>query len=487
MACCTCLRNYEIQKSIEDNPLFDTAKAQKKLRAYVERHQQAIDIKAEVILDHFIPKVVNSKKLKGKAKGMVITQNIETAIRYYQAIGRLLSEHGNPFKAVIAFSGTKEVDGIEYTEQDINGFPENETRDYFDGSKFDKDEYRLLIVANKYLTGFDQPKLAAMYVDKKLQGVLAVQALSRLNRAAPKWGKKTEDLFVLDCFNTVDDVKDAFDPFYPSTTLSEATDVNVLHELKDVLDEVGVYEWHEVNEFNELYWDGADAQKLSLIIDVAAERFNTELDLEDPEKADFKVKAKQFVKIYGQIAAIMPYEVVDWEKLFWFLKFLVPKLIIKDPGSDQLYDDLLNSVDLSSYGLERTKLSYTVGLYDSETQLDPQNPNPRGTHGGDDEVDPLDEILRVFNERYFQGWSTTPEEQREKFLNIANNISSHPDFQKKYKDNQDTYSRDLTFEKIFEEVMLKNRRTEMELYKLLATDPAFKAAMQQSLRQMVGG
>ena len=472
---------YEIQKSIEDNPLFDTTKAQKKLRAYVERHQQTIDIKAEVILDHFIPKVVNSKKLKGKAKGMVITQNIEMAIRYHQAIGRLLAERGHPFKAIVAFSGTKEVDGIEYTEQDINGFPENDTRDYFD-----KDEYRLLIVAYKYLTGFDQPKLAAMYVDKKLQGVLAVQALSRLNRSAPKWGKKTEDLFVLDFFNTVDDVKDAFDPFYTSTTLSDATDVNVLHELKDVLDEVGVYEWHEVNEFNELYWDGADAQKLSPIIDVAAERFNSELDLEDPEKADFKVKAKQFVKIYGQMAAIMPYEVVDWEKLFWFLKFLVPKLIIKDPDSDQL-DDLLNSVDLSSYGLERTKLSHTIGLDDSETELDPQNPNPRGAHGGEDETDLLDEILRIFNERYFQGWSATPEEQRAKFLNIADNISSHPDFQKKYKDNQDSYNRDLAFDKIFEEVMLKNRRTEMELYKMLATDPAFKAAMQQSLRQMVGG
>ena len=205
---------------------------------------------------------------------MVITQNIETAIRYHQAIGKLLAEQGNPFKVVIAFSGTKEVDGIEYTEPDINGFGENETRDYFD-----RDDYRLLIVANKYLTGFDQPKLTAMYVDKKLQHVLAVQALSRLNRAAPRWGKKTEDLFVLDFFNTVDDIKDAFDPFYTSTALSDATDVNVLHELKDTLNEVGVYEWHEVNDFNELYWNDADAQALSPIIDAAAERFNSELEL----------------------------------------------------------------------------------------------------------------------------------------------------------------------------------------------------------------
>jgi type I restriction enzyme R subunit len=471
---------YEIQKSIAENPLFDSQKAQKKLRAYVERHQQTINIKAEVILDHFIPQVVNSKKLKGKAKGIVITQNIETAIRYYQAITRLLDQRGKPFKVLIAFSGDKEVDGIVYTEDGINGFAENKTRDVFD-----EDEYRLLIVANKYLTGFDQPKLCAMYVDKKLQGVLAVQALSRLNRAAPKWGKKTEDLFILDFFNSVDDIKDAFDPFYTSTRLSEATDVNVLHELKDALDEVGVYEWHEVERFIELYFNNADAQQLSPIIDAAADRFNNELELEDLEKADFKIKAKQFVKIYGQMAAIMPYEIAVWEKLFWFLKFLIPKLIVKDPDADQI-DELLNSVDLSSYGLERVKLNHGIGLDASETELEPQNPNPRGAHGDGEERDPLDEIIRNFNERWFQGWGATPEEQRIKFVNIANSIKAHPDFAEKYQNNPDIHNRDLAFEKIFEEVMLKNRRNELELYKLLANDAAFKASMQQSLRQMVG-
>ena len=142
---------YEIQKSTQDNPLFNTQKAQKKLRAYVERHQQTINIKAEIILDHFIPRVVNTKKLKGKAKGMVITQNIEAAIRYYNAVSRLLEEKGNPFKVLIAFSGHKAVDGIEYTESLMNGFSDGETRERFDG-----DDYRLLVVANKYLTGFDQ-------------------------------------------------------------------------------------------------------------------------------------------------------------------------------------------------------------------------------------------------------------------------------------------------------------------------------------------
>ncbi|GAM72592.1 type I restriction-modification system [Vibrio sp. JCM 19236] len=281
------------------------------------------------MLEHFIPHIVNTKKLKGKAKGMVVTQNIETAIRYYKAITNLLDVQGNPFKAIIAFSGSKEVDGIEYTEAQMNGFSDTETKD-----KFDTDEYRLLIVANKYLTGFDQPKLSAMYVDKKLTGVLCVQTLSRLNRSSPKLGKKTEDLFVLDFFNSVGDIKASFDPFYTSTSLSEATDVNVLHELKDEMDDMAVYEWHEVEEFVSRYFNDEDAQTLSPIIDVAANRFNIELELDDNDKIDFKVKAKQFVKIYGQMASIMPFEVVAWEKLFWFLKFLVPKLVVKDPDSD---------------------------------------------------------------------------------------------------------------------------------------------------------
>jgi type I restriction enzyme R subunit len=471
---------YEIEKSIQDNPEFDTKKAQKRLRTYVETSQQTIDTKAEIMLEHFIPHVVNAKKLRGKGKGMVVTQNIVTAIRYYKAIKRVLNEHGNPFKVAISFSGTKEVDGIEYTEAAMNGFAENDTKD-----KFDTDEYRLLVVANKYLTGFDQPKLCSMYVDKKLASVLCVQALSRLNRSAPKLGKKTEDLFVLDFFNSVDDIKTAFDPFYTSTTLSQATDVNVLHELKDSMDDVGVYEWFEVEDFVKRYFDNEDAQTLSPIVDTAANRFNVELELEDDDKIDFKIKAKQFVKIYGQMASIMPYEIVAWEKLFWFLKFLIPKLIVKDPNSDAL-DALLDSVDLSSYGLQRLKLNYGIEMDDAETELDPQNPNPRAAHGGDDAHDPLDDIIKNFNERWFQGWSATPEEQKVKFINIAESVRTHPDFETKYQHNPDPHNRELAFEKMLKEVMLSRRKDELELYKLFAGDSAFKASWTQSMQRTVG-
>jgi len=469
---------YEIEKSIEDNPLFDTGKAQKKLRAYVEKHKQTVGTKAEIMLDHFASSIVNKKKLNGKAKAMVVTQSIESAIRYYQALQHLLNGRGNPFKIVIAFSGTKEVDGIEYTEAQMNGFPESETKD-----KFDEDKYRMLVVANKYLTGFDQPKLSAMYVDKKLQGVLAVQTLSRLNRSANKLAKKTEDLFVLDFFNTVEDIKTSFDPFYTSTTLSSATDINVLHELKDSLDDSGIYEQSEVEDFNEKYFNKVDAQFLSPIIDVSAQRFVSDLELEEKDKADYKIKAKQFVKIYGQVAAILPYEMVSWEKLFWFLKFLIPKLKIEDKDID-LLDKLLESVDLSTYGLERVKLNEAISLDDSETQVDPQNPNVRSAHG-EEEKDELESIINGFNEKWFQGWEATPEDQRVKFVSLSKSVQAHPDFDIKVAQNADDQNRELALKKILDDVMSQQRKQELELYKLYAQDPSFYQAFYNTIKQVV--
>jgi type I restriction enzyme R subunit len=431
------------------------------------------------MLDHFIHKVYNTKKLKGKAKGMVVTQNIETAIRYYFAMKKSLEEKGNPFKIIVAFSGKAMIDGVEYTEDALNGFSGSDIDKYFD-----KDEYRLLIVANKFLTGFDQPKLCAMYVDKKLQGVLAVQALSRLNRSADALGKKSEDLFILDFVNSVEDIKEAFDPFYTATTLSSATDINVLHELKELLDSEGVYEWYEVEEFNEKYFKGCDASELSPIIDKSAQRFNQTLGWEEREKADYKIKAKQFVKIYGQMAAIIPFEVVEWEKLFWFLKFLIPKMHIKEQDRD-LMDNLLDSVDLSTYGLERVKLNCAIELDKGESELDPQNPNPRGVHD-EKERDPLDEIIEKFNEKWFNGWSATPEERRVKFVSIAKKVKEHPDFVEKYLENPDHQNRELAFIKIVDEVINQQRRQELELYKLFAQDEAFQQSMRDTIKSIIG-
>jgi type I restriction enzyme R subunit len=484
---------YEIEKSIQENPRFDTVKAQKKLRTYVEQNKQTIATKADIMLEHFVTKLVNTKKLKGKAKAIVAAQSIESAINYYFALKELLAESGNPFKIAIAFSGIKKIKGIEYTEDSINDFPDKlDTAKPTDAGYisdkiaryFDMDEYRILVVANKYLTGYDQPKLTAMYVDKKLQGVIAVQALSRLNRSSDKLGKKTEDLFILDFYNTVEDIKKSFDPFYTATSLSQATDINVLHELKSNLDDVGVYEWLEVDDFVTKYFKGFDAQELSPIFDIAAERFNLTLGLDIKAKADYKIKAKHFVKIYGQMASIMPYEVMAWEKLFWFLKFLIPKLIIVDIDIDAL-DGLLNSVDLSTYGLERVKLNISIPLDANETDVDPQNPNPRGAHGKESEKDELDIIIKSFNQRWFQGWEATPDEQRAKFVNLAQKMREHADFKEKYADNTDVQNREIAFSKIFDEVMGKQRKNELDLYRLISQDEGFKHAMQDTIKRML--
>ena len=207
-------------------------------------------------------------------------------------------------------------------------------------------------------------------------------------------------------------------------------------------------------------------------------------DLDDEQRIDFKIKAKQFVKIYAQIAAITPFSIVNWEMLHWFLKFLIPKLKVKDPDQDKL-DELLNSVDLSTYGLERSNLNAEIGLDTSETELEPQNPKLRGYFPGGVEKDPLDEILKAFNDRYFAGWEATPEEQRVKLLNIAKHVMKNPDYKAQVEDNPDTQNRQLALEKLIQSAISIERKRELDLYKRYATDPDFKMAFDATIAQVL--
>ena len=476
---------YEIQKSIQDNPLFNSAKAQKKLKAYVESQKMPIRQKAEVMLDHFTRNVYANNKLKGQGKGMVVTQNIASAIQYYFAIQDKIRDENLSFKVLIAFSGegkiTNDQQQVEqYTEEDLNHFPSGEIKD-----RFDEDEYRLLVVANKFLTGFDQPKLCAMYVDKRLQGVQAVQTLSRLNRTAPWLNKRTEDLFVLDFFNNIGDIQAAFQDFYTATHLSEATDVNVLHDLKDAMDQVGVYEWDEVEQFNRDFFNKQSAEVLEKLIDGPADRFKHQLALEDEEQADFKIKAKQFVKIYGQMASIIHFSNRQWEKLFWFLKFLIPKLPVKDQEMARL-DDLLEKVDLSTYGLERTQLDYAIDLEDQEAEVDPQNPNLRGAYGEPPELDPLEQIVEEFNDRNFSGWHASPEEKRVKLVSLANRIKQNPGYQSQVAQNTDPQTRKLALAKMLGTALREQRQQDLELYKQFSNDPSFKESFINAVSRVIG-
>jgi type I restriction enzyme R subunit len=462
---------YEVQKSVEANPLFDTSKAQKKLRSYVESHQQTINTKAAQMVDHFMSNVVAPKKLRGAARGMIVTRNIESAIRYYFAVQQHLKDSKANFQAIVAFSGKKTVDGIEHTEDSLNGFASKDIPDKFAGSARKPGEpvYKLLIVANKFLTGFDEPLLHSMYVDKRLQGVLAVQTLSRLNRCNPKMQK--QDTFVLDFYNTATDIKAAFDDFYTATSLTEPTDVNVLHDLKEALDEADIYTWAEVEHFNDLFFNDTEAEKLHPVLDGPVAIFD--LMEKEEDKIDFKIKAKQFVKLYGQLACIIPFHQIQWEQLHWFLKFLIPKLKVKDTAELQV-DALLESVDLSTYALERVKLNQSIELDDSDTELDPENPNVRGYHEDGSEESPLDEIIRIFNERWFSAWDATPEEQRVKLVNILKHVRANPNFEDQVLNNTDQQNRAIALQSLITQAVNKERRRELELYKLYAGDSDFK-------------
>jgi len=464
---------YQLQKSIEDNPEFNTKRAQIKLRSHVEAHPETIKTKAGIMLDHFHESVVRPQKLKGKARAMVVTRNIESSIRYFLVIRKSLNTTGSRYKAVVAFTGKKLVDGVEYTEDSLNGFTGNDI-----AKKFKDDEYRILVVANKFLMGFDEPMLTTMYVDKKLQGVLAVQCLSRLNRSNRKLGK--EETFILDFHNTVEDIKEAFEPFYTSTALSQPTDVNVLHDLKDHLDDTGIYAWDEVVEFNKLFFDGVEPDQLSPILDTAAGRFNEQ---ENDEKIDIKIKSKQFVKIYAQVACIIPFDNSNWEMLYWFLKFLIPEMKVKDNDRSKI-DGLLESVDLTTYGLERVKIGHTIDLDDSDSEIDPLNPNLRGAHD-DPGIDPLDKIIADFNERYFKGWDATPEEQRIKLINILNHAMKDQAFHDKVISNPDEQNRRIASASLFEKAMRKERKREIDLYKRYASDDDFKSGLHEILMLMM--
>ena len=497
---------YELTKSIEDNPEYNNERAQKKLRGAVERDPKTIAAKADVILSHFDTKFFRSHKLKGKAKAMVVTKDIECAIKYYRALTRLAEERMLPYKILIAFSGEKRIDHftlsgdqteetvtyslaaeahgkywLSFTEAGMNGFPDSQTAE-----KFDTDDYRILVVANKYLTGFDQPKLCAMYVDKPLAGVLAVQALSRLNRSAPDLGKLSEDLFILDFYNTKDDIKDAFDPFYTATTLAEATDVNILHELKNTLLGIGVFDMDEVNEFIDLYVQGVEADRWAPVLDVAANRFNNEMEWDETNKADFKMKCKQFVKIYSRVAAIMSYEVKDWEKLFWFLRFLIPNLVVNGPDSDSL-KDLLESVDLNTYGLRRTALNEPIALDAGEATIDPLKPVMVNAGGGDQEPkDPLDEILNEFNERWFKGWNATPEDQKTKLISVAKAVSEDDDYKTLVIGNPDQQAVDALMVEIIDRIIRQKRKGDMSLYKEYQQNEGFKDGFRSVVVRMLG-
>ncbi len=363
---------YKLIKKIEGDPEFDTKRARKKLRRYVESHEYAIRLKAEIMVDHFHEQVLALKKIGGKARAMVVTSGIERAVQYYHAIRQYLLERKSPYQAIAAFSGEHDLGGVKTSEASLNGFRSGRIAD-----AIQRDPYRFLICADKFQTGYDEPLLHTMYVDKILSGIKAVQTLSRLNRAHPK----KHDVFVLDFMNDADTIQEAFADYYRTTILSEETDPNKLHDLKAALDAYQVYADAEIDRLVTLYLGGSDRDRLDPILDACVAAYKGQLD--EDGQLDFKGKAKAFMRAYGFLASILPYTNAEWEKLSIFLNFLVPKL--PAPVEEDLSKGILESIDMDSYRVEK-KAAIHVQLADEDAAIDPV-PTTGGGHRPEPELD----------------------------------------------------------------------------------------------------
>jgi type I restriction enzyme, R subunit len=375
---------YRLMKSVEDDPEFDIKRAQKKLRRFVEGHDHAIREKAEIMIDHFHDHAWQ-RKIGGQARAMIVTNGVERAISYFEAVTSYLIERRSPIKAIVAFAGEFERGDVKVTEASLNGFPSVKIPE-----RFKQEPYRLLIVADKFQTGFDEPLLHTMYVDKALSGIKAVQTLSRVNRAHPK----KSDTFALDFYNDADTIQASFAAYYRTTILSEETDPNRLHDLLAVLDGYQIYTNAQVDELVARYLAGDDRDCLDPLLDTSVALYTSELD--EDSQIDFKGKAKAFVRTYGFLSAVLPYGHADWEKRSVFLNFLIPRL--PAPEEQDLSRGILETIDMESYRVEVWE-NLKIMLLDEDATI---NPVPTATTGGrpEPELDRLSNIIKSFNDQF---------------------------------------------------------------------------------------
>ncbi|MBW4026183.1 MAG: type I restriction endonuclease subunit R [Acidobacteria bacterium] len=376
---------YKLIKKTDDDPEFDTKRAKKKLRRYVESHDHAIRLKAEIMVDHFHEQVMAAGKIGGQARAMVVTSGIERAIQYFHAFKDYLIERKSPYQAIVAFSGEHEYGGAKVSESSLNGFPSGDIAE-----KIKSDPYRFLICADKFQTGYDEPLLHTMYVDKALSGIKAVQTLSRLNRAHPQ----KYDCFVLDFQNNSEAITYAFQDYYRTTLLAEETDPNKLHDLKASLDGAQVYASAQIQQVVELFLTGAERDKLDPILDACVAVYVGTLD--EDAQVDFKGKAKAFCRTYSFLSSVIPYTNAEWEKLSIFLNLLTPKL--PAPKEEDLSQGILEAIDMDSYRVEK-KSAMNIALADTDAEIEPA-PADGGGHKGEPELDRLSNILKTFNEQF---------------------------------------------------------------------------------------
>lgn len=407
---------YKVEKSIHDDPEVGKRKATQEIARFVSLHPHSITQKTSIIVEHF--RRVTQHKIGGRAKAMLATRSRLHAVRYKHAFDAYIEKHNyTDMKTLIAFSGTVDDDGLSYTEPGMNEFSENELPD-----KFSSDEYQVLIVAEKYQTGFDEPLLHTMYVDKPLSGIKAVQTLSRLNRTC----KGKEDTFVLDFVNDPDVIQEAFQSYYEVTGLSDVTDPNILYDLQYELDAMQVYTTSEINAVSELEFKGKlkdkrAQERLNPILDQAVDRFDKELTEEQQDQ--FKSSASKFIRTYSFVLQIGPFTDIDLHKLYVYMSYLLHKLPKKQNERIYLADD----VALEYYRNDK--------IFDGQIELEIQ---------GRVDIDPPQHA----------GGGSAPEEEKELLSSIIDRMNEKfgTDF-----DPQDKLSRDQLVEDMVQDEDLKDR------------------------------
>ena len=450
---------YKLLKKVEDDPEFDTKRAKKKLRRYVESHDHAIRLKAEIMVDHFHEQVLQLSKIGGEARAMVVTSGIERAIQYFHAIRDYLAERKSRYQAIVAFSGEHTYGGMKVTEASLNGFASSQIAD-----TIQQDPYRFLICADKFQTGYDEPLLHTMYVDKPLAGIKAVQTLSRLNRAHPK----KHDVFVLDFMNDADTIQQAFADYYRTTILADETDPNRLHDLKAALDGCQVYAAAQVDEFVTLYLGGADRDRLDPILDACVADYRERLD--EDGQVDFKGKAKAFLRAYGFLSSILPYTNADWEKLSIFLTFLVPKL--PAPVEEDLSKGILDAIDMDSYRVEK-QAAVRIQLPDEDAEIDPM-PTDGGGHKPEPELDRLSNILKTFNDQFGNiDWSDADRVHKLITEDIPIRVAADGAYQNAMKNNDRQNAR-IEHDKALARVMTAVLKDDTELFKQFMDNESFR-------------
>ena len=461
---------YKLGTEAEEK-LVPQKKAKKVLARYANLHPYNIAQKVVVIVEHFREHV--AKKIGGKAKAMVVTDSRKAAVRYKLAMDRYLKDQGyGDMKALVAFSGRVEdleSGPDEFTESNMN--PEIKGQE--PAQAFKEDVYRVLLVANKYQTGFDQPLLHSMYVDKRLSGVLAVQTLSRLNRTYP--GK--EDTFVLDFVNKPDEILQSFQPYYRAAQLEETTDPNIVHELQIKLDKAGVYFQTEVDGFAEAFFDPKRKQAgLHAHLKPAADRFN---ELEEEAAEQFRKDLGTFIRMYDFLSQIVPYEDADLEKLYVFGKNLMPR--ISEHSTSSLLE-LDSDVRLTHYRLQKIGEQALDLASGDVVMLKPAGEVGTGT-AIDDEKKKLAEIVGKMNDLFsgnlsesdLVGYVTT----------IKGKLMEHEGLAEQARNNTEEQFGLGDFKNVMTDIVIEGQEAHNNIAGQLLKDERIFAAMQGMLAQMV--